>query len=41
MDALGTHSYETLVKLKRESYYEKKLKRWWSSFPYGDRALIR
>ena len=28
MDAFSTHSYDTLVKLERESYYEKKLKRW-------------
>ena len=41
MDVLGTHSYDTLVEFERESYYEKKLRRWWSSFSYGDRALLR
>ena len=41
MGALGAHSYNTLVELKRESYYEKKLRRWWSSFSCGDQALIR
>ena len=40
MDALNAHSYNTLVKLERDSYYEKKLRRWWSSFSCGDRALI-
>ena len=40
MDALSTHSYDTLVKLEKESYYEKKLRKRWSSFSYGDRALI-
>ena len=30
-----------MVKLKRESYYKKKLRRWWNSFSCGDRALIR
>ena len=41
MDALGTHSYNTLVELYREFYYEKKLMRWLSSFSCGDRAFIR
>ena len=41
MDALGTHSYDTLVELERESYYEKKLRRWLSSFSCSDRAFIR
>ena len=40
MDALGAYSYNTLVKLKRETSYEKKLRRWWSSFSCGDRAFI-
>ena len=41
MDVLSTHSYDTLVELKREDYHERKLKRWWGTFSYGDRALIR
>jgi len=41
MDALSTHSYDTLVELERESYYEKKLRRWWSSFSCGDRAFLQ
>ena len=41
MDAFGAHSYDTLVELERESYYEKKLRRWWSSFSCGDQALIQ
>ena len=41
MDALGTHSYNTLVELEREFYYKKKLRRWLSSFSCGDRAFIR
>ena len=41
MDALGAHSYDILVELERKSYYEKKLRKWWSSFSYGDRAFIR
>ena len=41
MDALGAHSYNTLVELERESYYEKKLRRWLSSFFYGDQAFIQ
>ena len=41
MDALGTYLYDTLFELKRESYYEKKLKRWLGSFSCGDRAFIR
>ena len=41
MDVLGTHSYDTLVELKREDYHERKLKKWWGTFSYGDRALIR
>ena len=40
MDALCTHSYDTLVELGRESYYEKKLRRWWSPFSCGDQELI-
>ena len=41
MDALGAHSYNTLVELERKFYYEKKLRRWWSSFSCGDRAFIQ
>ena len=41
MDALGAHSYDTLVELERESYYKKQLRRQWSSFSCGDRAFIR
>ena len=41
MDALGAHSYDILVELERKSYYEKKLKRWLSSFSCGDRAFIQ
>ena len=41
MDALGAHFYDTLVKLERESFYEKKFKRWWSSFSCNDQALLR
>ena len=41
MDALGTYSYDTVVELKKEFYYEKKLRRWLGSFSYGDRAFIR
>ena len=40
MDALGAHSYDTLVKLKRDFYYEKKLRRWLSSFSCSDWAFI-
>ena len=36
MDALGAHSYDILVELERKSYYEKKLRRWLSSFSCGD-----
>ena len=31
----------TLWSSLRRSYYEKKLRRWWSSFSCGDRAFIR
>ena len=41
MDVLGAHSYDTLVELEREEYHEKKLKRWWGTFSYGDQALFR
>ena len=41
MDALGAHSYDTLVKLKRDFYYEKKLRRWLSSFSCSDWAFIQ
>ena len=41
MDALGAHSYNTLVELEREAYHERKLKRWWGSFCCGDQALIQ
>ena len=41
MDALGVHFYDTLVELKKKFYYEKKLRRWWSSFSCGDQALIQ
>ena len=41
MDALGAHSYDTLVELERESYYKKKLRRWLSSFSCSDQAFIR
>ena len=41
MDALGAHSYDTLVELERESYYEKKFRRWLSSFSCSDQAFIR
>ena len=41
MDALGAHSYNTLVELEREAYHERKLKKWWGSFCCGDQALIR
>jgi len=40
MDALVAHSYDTLVELEKESYLEKKLKRWWISFSCGDWAFI-
>ena len=40
MDVLGAHSYDTLAELERESYYEKKLRRWLSSFSCGDQAFI-
>ena len=36
MDALGAHSYDSLVELENEVYREKKLRRWWSSFSCGD-----
>ena len=41
MDALIAHSYNTLVEFKRESYYEKKFRRQWSSFSCGDRAFLQ
>ena len=41
MDVLGAYFYDTLVKLKRESYYKKKVRRWLSSFSWGDQAFIR
>ena len=41
MDVLGAYSYDTLVELEREEYHEKKLKRWWDTFSYGDQALLR
>ena len=41
MDALGTYSYDTVVELEKEFYYEKKLRRWLGSFSYGDRAFIQ
>ena len=40
MDVLGAYSYDTQVKLKREDYHERKLKRWRGSFSCGDQALI-
>ena len=41
MDVLGAYSYDSLVELEREDYYERKLKRWWGSFSCGDQALIQ
>ena len=41
MDAFGTHSYDTLVELEREFYYEKNLRRWLSFFSCGDRTFIQ
>ena len=41
MDALGAHSYDALVKLEREAYHEKKLRRCWSSISCCDRAFIQ
>lgn len=41
MDVVGAHSYGTLVELERESFYEKKLRRWWSSFYCSDQSLLR
>lgn len=41
MDVLGTHSYDTLVELKKEDYHERKLKKWQGTFSCGDQALIR
>ena len=41
MEVLGTHSYNTLVELRREEYHVKKLKKWWGTFSHGDKALIR
>lgn len=41
MDVLGAHSYGTLVELKREDYHERKLKKWWGSFSFGNQGLIR
>ena len=40
MDVHGAHSYNTLVKLERESYYEKQFRRCLSSFSCGDQAFI-
>ena len=41
MDVLGAHSYDTLIKLERKEYHEKKLKIWWGTFSCGDRAFLR
>ena len=40
-DALGFKSYDTVVELERQTFHERELKIWWTSFSSKDRAYIK
>ena len=41
MDAYRFKSYDRVVKLERQTFHERELKRWWVSFSFKDRAYIK
>ena len=41
MDVLGHKTYDTMVELEQETFHEKELERWWTSFSSKDRAYIK
>ena len=41
MDVLLLKTYHTVVKLERETFHERELIRWWTSFSSKDRAQIK
>lgn len=41
MDILGVRTYDTVVELEQETFYERELKKWWSSFSCKDQAYIK
>jgi len=40
MDVLGLKTYDIVVELKRETFHERELKRWWISFSSKGWAYI-
>ena len=41
MDVLGLKTNDTVVELKWETFHERELKRWWTSFSSKDWAYIK
>jgi len=41
MDVLGLKTYNTMVELEWETFHERELKRWWTSFSSKDQAYIK
>ena len=41
MDVLGLKTYDTVVELEWETFHERELKRWWTSFSSKDWAYIK
>ena len=41
IDVLGLKTYDTVVELEWETFHERELKRWWTSFSSMDQAYIK
>jgi len=41
IDVLGLKTYNNVVKLEREIFHDRELKRWWTSFSSKDQAYIK
>ena len=41
MDVLGLKTYDTVVELEWETFHERELKSWWTSFSSKDWAYIK
>ena len=41
MDVLRLKTYDTMVELERETFHERELKSWWTSFSSKDWAYIK
>ena len=41
MDVLRLKTYDTVVELERETFHERELKKWWTSFSSKDLTYIK